>query len=203
MNDLKINIPSAPVMPAAAPVMPAANTAPVMPAAITTPVMPAAAPTPTIPTPAAAAPVAVPTLDLDALLSKIQETKPTTAGNTRKATALVTSIAEGIKSLVEKATTAEIDRLPFSTVIRQTAIALGVVDKKSQYYYTLGQSVLKLLEGTLKIYKEGRKTFIACAGDIIIEPDTLTDPEIPAVETPVVETPAVETSPVPPAPPLV
>lgn len=74
-------------------------------------------------------------------------------------------MAEGIKNLVEKATMAGVDRLPWSTVVRQTAIALGVVDKKSQYYYTLGQSVLKVLESTLRIYKEGRKTFIICAGE--------------------------------------
>jgi len=173
MNDLKINIPTAPTTP----VMPAMSATPAMPAMPATPAMPAAAPatpaTPATPAMPAATPlpaVAVPELDLDSLLSKIQEVKPTVSG-TRKSSVLVVNTSEGIKSLVEKATTAGIDRLPWSTVIRQTAIALGIVDKKSQYYYTLGQSVLKVLGNSIRIYKEGRKTFIACAGVVPITAD--------------------------------
>lgn len=196
MNDLKINIPSTPVMPgvpgqvppAVAPTIPSA----IMPEPAATPTTPIVAPgTPGIPIPSAAAPAAVtpavpiamPELDLDALLSKIQETKPVAVG-TRKSSALVTNTAEGIKNLVEKATVAGVDRLPWSTVIRQTAIALGVVDKKSQYYYTLGQSVLKVLENTIKTYKEGRKTFIVCAGEIPVTADEETDPVAAMPEAP-------------------
>lgn len=107
-----------------------------------------------------------PNVDLDALLSKIQQVKPESTGKGRSPSALAAKLTESIIGLIEKAKAANISKLPLGPVVKATAIALGVEkDKKSQYFYTLAQSALKGLEGKVVIEKEGRSVFLICAGE--------------------------------------
>jgi hypothetical protein len=107
-----------------------------------------------------------PNVDLDALLAKIQQVKPESAGKGRSPSALAGKLAESVLGLVEKATAAKIAKLPLGPTVKHIAVALGVdAGKKSQYFYTLSQSVIKAIEGKVVIEKEGRSVFLICAGE--------------------------------------
>ncbi len=107
--------------------------------------------------------MASPAIDLDALLRKIQETKPSTGGTGRAPSQLASKVAEAVKELAEKAGAAGLEKLPLGTTVKTIAVAMGVdVDKKSQYFYTLGQSVLKILGESFETEKDGRTLYLIC-----------------------------------------
>jgi hypothetical protein len=111
----------------------------------------------------AVAPITVPSIDLDALLKKVKETKPESAGKGRAPSQLATQVGEVILQLVERATANNIASIPLGPVVREVAIQCGVEpNKKSQYFYTLSQSIMKVLGERIKIYKEGRSSFVIC-----------------------------------------
>jgi hypothetical protein len=104
-----------------------------------------------------------PTLDLDALLTRIKEAKPEAAVKGRAPSAAAAKIGEALMQLCEKAAAAGIPRLPFGGTVKAIAVALGVdATKKSQYFYTLSQSVLRALGDKITTQKDGRNVFVVC-----------------------------------------
>ena len=100
-------------------------------------------------------------LDLDALLKRIQETKPET-GKGRAPGAATTQISENVLALLKKAKEGGIERLQLGATVKAVAVALGVdAGKKSQYFYTLSQSVLKILGDKVELVKEGRNVLVS------------------------------------------
>jgi hypothetical protein len=113
----------------------------------------------------AAVVVPVPTsIDLDALLQKIGEAKPSAGGTGRAPSVIASQIADVVRKLLEKAKALGVERLPLGTSVKAVAVnSFGVeAGKKSQYFYTLGQSVLKILGDEVETQKEGRTLFLVC-----------------------------------------